>query len=138
MLKTESLHNSQKNVIISCVEDAEKINPAMAIPERPRHNNPIGLPGTGERYRVTFEDEEGLKYYLMISSDEQEDYITGMQESITVDGDRVTSWSNRRTGRRALIRIRKVALMVLVVIVILLLCYLIASTAEKHFIDTTF
>lgn len=74
----------KKDVTISHVEDAEKINPAMAIPERPRHNNPIGVLGTGERYRVTFEDEEGLKYYLMIPSDEQEDYVTGMQGTIIV------------------------------------------------------
>ena len=133
MSKTEALR-TEKNVIISRIENAEKINPAMAIPERPRHNNPIGVLGTGERYRVTFEDEEGLKYYLIISSDEQEDYITGMQGTIAVNGDRVVSWSNRRVGRRVLLRLRRAAFILLVVIIILLLCYMIGSIAEKRFI----
>ena len=133
MSKTEALR-TEKNVIISRIENAEKNNPAMAIPERPRHNNPIGVLGTGERYRVTFEDEEGLKYYLIISSDEQEDYITGMQGTIAVNGDRVVSWSNRRVGRRVLLRLRRAAFILLVVIIILLLCYMIGSIAEKRFI----
>lgn len=132
MKKHKNSAEAKRYVKISNLESAEKFNPAMAIPDRPRHNNPIGLFGTGERYRVTFEDEEGLKYYSMISSDEQEDYITGMYGTITVDGDKVLSWSNDKKGKRVLMRLTKASCMLLIVIAIILICYFIGSSAEQE------
>ena len=117
-------------VKISLIENAEKFNPGMAIPDRPRHNNPMGVFGTGERYRVTFEDRDGTRYFRMIPADEVEDYVVGMEGTILTDGDKVISWSNRDQTKPFKRLIRAAAILLLVAL-ILLFCYWVGSSAEK-------